>query len=181
MHIHKWPRERGRYLTKSTPDWWAVEEPCDILQLQDKKTYFRSLSQLSRAGMLCGNPRRALSLLSPVQGRSDGCGVFMEEVLHGTWMLPEAIGDISLENPVLRHQTCGQCVLSMHMVQCGFLACPVPERWQRQWEGGVKENIWAHEWDAHIRQSGHRTMGFVHAQEPSTDNANTLQRQFSEL
>lgn len=95
-----------------------MEKPCDILQLQDKKTYFihfRPLSQLAPAGMLCGNPRHALSFLSLVQGRSDGCGVFTEEVLHGTWMPPEAIGDISFENPVLQSETSGLlCAVYAH-------------------------------------------------------------------
>lgn len=58
----------------------------------------------------------ASSFLSLVQGRSDGCSVFTEEVLHDTSMPLEAIGHTSLENPVLRYQTSGQRVISMHMV-----------------------------------------------------------------
>lgn len=61
-----------------------MEEFCDVLQLQDKKTYFihlRPISQLSPAGLLHGSSRHALSFLLWVQGMSDGCGVFTEEVL----------------------------------------------------------------------------------------------------
>jgi len=79
-----------------------VEESCRILELQDKKAYFihfRPLAQLLPAGMSCGNPRCTVSLLSLLQGKSDDCGVFNEEVMHEKWMPPEAIGGMPSENP----------------------------------------------------------------------------------
>lgn len=164
MCFHKRRWKKGIYLTKSTPDWWAVKESCDIQKLGDKKAciiHSGPLVEVSPADILhgCG-----LSVLSSAHRMPDG---IFNGVLHDVWMLSEAIQDISLENSILQHKTSGQCTMCLwfsYMLRARLVTetADTPGKHQAV-EGG-----------AHTPQSSHRIVGFVHKQKPSTDVMNNI-------